>query len=393
MNGLRRIAVKFNSCLRHTVGVEWELQLLDVDTMDLFDGILPLMEFFPDTAFVKPEYIQSCVELTSCVSDTSTAAIEHIEETLTQTLQRCSELEMAVCGAGTHPFCRRLALITPTQRYRELEQRTGYLAHRQITFSAHVHIGMKSGDEAMRAMSHMIPTLPALIALSANSPFWRGHETGHAAYRHRILAASPSFGLPVAFRDWKHFEDFYRAAQKAAMIRTIKDVHWDIRPHPDFGTLEVRVMDSPSDLRTLLALVALARSMAVCMARLSRREVDRLVPLDLPWWIEKENCYRASHEGLAADFIYDEQGHCRPLRGLIEDLVDVCAQVAEEIGENAGLSLTENILADGPGYMKQTRVYDETHSAHAVTKELARRLLSLKACSHLPSFRAAPIAV
>lgn len=387
------MVVKFKSCSRHTVGVEWELQLLDSTTMDLFDGILPLMEFFPETTFVKPEYIQSCVELTSSVADTTSEAIEHVGKTLTKILQRCRELEMNACGAGTHPFCRRLALITPTPRYRRIEERSGYLAHSQITFSAHVHTGMTSGDEAMCAMAHMIPALPAFIALSANSPFWRGHETGHAAYRHRILAANPTFGLPVAFRDWRRFEDFYDAAYKSDMISSIKDIHWDIRPHPDFGTVEIRVMDSPSDLQMLHALVAFARSMTVCMARLTQREAGRILPLNLPWWIEKENCYRASHEGLEADFIYNEQGHCRPLRGLIEDLIDVCAPVAEEIGETASLSFTENVLTDGPGCLKQARVYDETHSAHAVTKDLARRLLSPKACSHLPSFRAAPIAV
>lgn len=366
--------MEFRSCSRPTVGVEWELQLLDATTMDLFDGILPLMEFFPDSSFVKPEYIQSCVELTSSIADDSATAVEHVEKTLAQIVQRCNELEMSVCGAGTHPFCRRLALLTPTLRYRKHEERTGYLAHTQITFSTHVHIGMQSGDEAICAMSHLIPALPAFIALSANSPFWRGHRTGHAAYRHRILAATPSFGLPVAFRDWAHFENFYGSAQKAGMIRNIKDIHWDIRPHPDFGTLEIRVMDAASDLQTLHTLVAFARSMAVCMALSTRREVSRILPLELPWWIEKENCYRASHEGLDADFIHNEQGQHRPLRGLIEELVGMCTPVADDIGETEGLALIRNILTNGPGYRQQVKVYDETHSAQAVTKHLASRL-------------------
>ena len=143
--------MEFNNCSDPTVGVEWELQLVDAQTLDLFDGILPLMEFFPDTDYVKPEYIQSCVELTSCVSKTSDEAVAHISHSLAQILQRCRELEMRVCGAGTHPFCRRLALITPTPRYMRLEKNAGYLAQRQITFGTHVHVGMRSGDEAIRA--------------------------------------------------------------------------------------------------------------------------------------------------------------------------------------------------------------------------------------------------
>ena len=106
--------MRFESCRQHSVGVEWELQLLDPESLDLFDGIMPLMEFFPDTSFVKPEYIQSCVELTSCIAENSSEAIEHLQETLLQTLRRCDELDMSVCAAGTHPFCRRLALITPS---------------------------------------------------------------------------------------------------------------------------------------------------------------------------------------------------------------------------------------------------------------------------------------
>ena len=113
--------MEFNASEKRTVGVEWELQLLDTESLDLVDGIMPLMEFFPDTEFVKPEYIQSSVELTSCVAENSDAAIGHIQGSLVKMLERCDELEMKACGAGTHPFCRRLALITPLPRYQRIE--------------------------------------------------------------------------------------------------------------------------------------------------------------------------------------------------------------------------------------------------------------------------------
>ena len=367
--------MEFNNCSEPTVGVEWELQLIDAQTLDLFDGILPLMEFFPDTDFVKPEYIQSCVELTSCVSNTSDEAVAHIRQSLAQILQRCRELEMRVCGAGTHPFCRRLALITPTPRYMRLEKNAGYLAQRQITFGMHVHIGMRSGDEAIRAMSHLIPALPAFIALSANSPFWRGHRTGHAAYRHRILAAASQYGFPVAFRDWAGFNRFYSAALKAGMIRDVNDIHWDIRPHPGFGTIEIRTMDAVSDLHTLCALVAFARAMAVCMARASPEDVSRVLPLELPAWVEKENCYRAGHCGLKAEFIYNEKGEHRPLYGLIEDLINFCEPVAHDIGENKNLELTRQILIGEPGYSQQLTTYAKSRSTRAVTENLKNQLI------------------
>ena len=368
--------MEFNNCSEPSVGVEWELQLVDAESLDLFPGILPLMEFFPDTDFVKPEYIQSCVELASCVAKTSDAAIEHIRQLLVQIRQRCRELEMSICGAGTHPFCRRLALITPTPRYIRLKRNTGYLAYRQITFGTHDHIGMPSGDEAMRAMSHLVPALPVFIALSANSPFWRGHKTGHAAYRHRILATTPSYGLPEIFHNWADFVSFYNATLKSGMVTHFKDIHWGIRPHPDFGTIEIRTMDAASNLQTLHALVAFTRVMAVCMARASPEEVSQVLPLELPMWIEKENCYRASHCGLDAEFIFNEQGEHRPLRGLIEDLMDFCESVADDIGESKNLQLSRQILIHKPGYLRQLDAYTASHSMRVVAENLKSQLMN-----------------
>lgn len=367
--------MQFSACPEHTVGIEWELQLVDAEGLDLYDGILPLLKLFSQTEFVKPEHIQSCVELNSHVAKDSDAAVTHIRQSLGKVLRRCRELEMRVCGAGTHPFCRRLALITPLERYQQFEECSGYLAHAQITFGTHVHVGMHSGDEAMRSMSHLIPALPAFIALSANSPFWREHKTGHAAYRHRILAASQLYGPPVAFRDWGEFDRFYLAAMKSGMIRRLKDIHWDIRPHPGYGTLEIRVMDAASDLETLHALTAFSRVLTVCMARAETGDVARVLPAWLPDWIEKENCYRASHNGLEADYIYNEYGDCRPLRGLIEDLVSFSEPVARDIGEYENLQMALKILRDKPGYAHQLSVFDETHSTRAVAGYLKNRLM------------------
>ena len=294
----------FESSAKRTVGIEWELQLLDPLTLDLADGIIPLLEFFPNSAFVKPEYIQSCVELTSCIAGDTAEAVAHLRGSLQATLQRCFELEMSLCGAGTHPFCRRLALITPLPRYQRMEASAGYRAHQQITFSTHVHVGMRSGDEAMLVMLRMIPALPAFIALSSNSPFWRGHDTEHAAYRHQILAASPNYGLPPRFESWTGFERFYDAATRAGMIQHFKDIHWDIRPHPDFGTLELRVMDAASDVASLHGIAAFARSVMIKMALASDSEVEEVLPRELPHWIEKQNLLRSIEEWLGRELCH-----------------------------------------------------------------------------------------
>ncbi|NIV19026.1 MAG: YbdK family carboxylate-amine ligase [Woeseiaceae bacterium] len=366
--------MKFNPSPQHTVGVEWELQLLDPETLDLFNGIKPLMEFFPKRKFVKPEYIQSCVELTSDVSRNSDEAVAHLRRTLLKTLQRCGELDMTVCAAGTHPFCRRLALITPMPRYRRMAKSAGYLASNQITFSTHVHIGMDSGDQAMLVMSRLIPVVPALVAISANSPFWRGHITGHAAYRHRILAAAPNYGLPTAFDNWDAFSEFLDAAKRASMIEHFKDIHWDIRPHPDYGTLEIRAMDSASDLRSVHALVSFVRCLVVVLASASNGDLEHIFPKDLPYWIEKQNRFRAGQRGMDAEYIVDGNGSHRPMREFIRDLLDFCRPAAAEIGESEGFRRVEALLEETSAYQRQLDAYSAGNSARAVVETLQDRL-------------------
>ena len=361
----------------NTVGVEWELQLLDPESLDLYDGIIPLMEFFPTAQYVKPEFIQSCVELNSCIAANSEVAVAHLRGTLKKLLQRCTELGMGLCGAGTHPACRRLALITPLPRYQQILDIGGYLAYTQITFSTHVHVGLHSGDEAMRAMSRLIPVMPALLAVSANSPFWRGHETGYAAYRPRILAAAPTYGLPTRFDDWAAFDTFLGAARKASMIETFKDLHWDIRPHPDFGTLEIRVMDAASDLETLKGLVAFARCLVLQAVRASDPEIAEAFPPKLPYWCEKQNRFRASLRGLDAEFIVSPDGSNRPMRDVIADLLDFCEPVAAEVGDTAGLAIARGMLTRKPGYQLQIEAYRQDDSARSIVNMLQQSLLSV----------------
>lgn len=368
--------MEFSASPKPTVGVEWELQLLDPVTLDLSNGIMPLMEFFPDAAFVKPEYIQSCVEINSCIAENSNEAIAHIRGSLANILQRCAVLELEACGSGTHPFCRRLALITPLPRYQRIERDVGYLAHTQITFSTHVHVGMSSGDEAIGVMSKLVPALPAFIALSANSPFWRGHETGHAAYRHRILAATPSYYLPPPMQTWGEFDEFMDAALHADVIKGIKDIHWDIRPHPDFGTLELRTMDAASDLTTLHALVSFARSVVLSFRDVAADDLNKILPFQLPLWIARENCCRAAHHGLAANYIIDVKGNLRPLRDIIAQLIEFCRPTAEKHGESFGLDLAAGLLEGIPGYERQLLAYEHTHSLPAVVRTLTDALIN-----------------
>ena len=358
-----------------SVGLELEFQLLDRRSHDLADAILPLLETYRDHPEIKPELFQSTVEVASRPAADLSGLRSGLLPLLRELLDHCQALDLAVCGAGTHPFHRRPVVLTPGQRYAAEEQASGWLAHHQVTFATHIHLGMPSAAEAITLMRELRLYLPVLIALSASSPFWQGSDTRFAAFRHRVLASARTYGLPPEFSDWAAFSRGFRALERAGLIQSIRDLHWDIRPHHDFGTLEMRVCDAQPSLERALALAALLRSLARAL-RLSRREpatdrsatdrsaaggsaADRLAAggwlQPLPWWLLKDNCFAASRYGIDARLMVDETGTVVPLRRLaLETLERAGAAALAE--ERSGLALLRReILEDDLPYQRQRR--------------------------------------
>ncbi len=167
------------------------------------------MEAFPKAPWIQPEFIQSCIEISSKICRGISELEAHLQAVLTDLYRQSEKLGLFLCGAGTHPTCRRLALITPFPRYLRQQALYGYLARTQITFATHIHLGMPCAETAIALMRQIKAYLPILIAISSSSPFWRGYETGFACYRQRILASGRSYGIPPSFEDWSQFCDFF----------------------------------------------------------------------------------------------------------------------------------------------------------------------------------------
>lgn len=366
--------MKFNNQREHTVGLEWELQLLDAANYDLKPGIVRLMDLYPDSNYVKPEFIQSCVEIISRPGNNAAEVRVHIESLLDTLQKNCAKLNMSLCGAGTHPFCKRLALITPMLRYQRFKMQEGYLGHTQQTFALHTHVAMRSGDEAMRVMSRMKPCLPALIAVSASSPFWRGYDTGHASYRHRILAATKSFGMPPYFSGWSDFQSFHDIACRSGTIGSFRDIHWDIRPHSDFGTLELRVMGAQPTVDYTMALCAFAHALMTYFANTRETSLDPRLPCRLPNWIESENYYRATHDGLDARVLADDHGTTRLLADMVDELIEIASSTADRLGETDELAYLRNVVRNAPAYELQRTAFADTGALEPVVAELTRML-------------------
>ena len=287
--------------------------------------------------------------------------------------QKCISLGLKLSGAGTHPFCQRRANITPLPRYLNIEKRVGYPCYDYVTFSIHVHVGVSSGQEMITLMKLIRPYLPVLLALSASSPYWKGFDTGQASYRQRILAGARTYGLPPYFKGWEDFRSFFQAANNAGIYRNFRDYHWDLRPRPDFGTLEIRIMDTQPTVEEAIALAAFSQSLLEYLNLYSEEAEEKLLK-PLPFWIEQENRFRASQYGLDALYIEDEGCNSRPIRNIVEDILQSIRETAENLGVSRQLSGIADPLSNGPSYIRQRNVYGVTGSHKAVVSSVISEL-------------------
>jgi len=374
--------MKFKTSVPHSIGMELEFQLLDANSLDLVDGILPLMEYYPDDPYITPEFIQNTVEVASKICYSISELETHFYDVVKGLNDRCHSLGMRLCAAGTHPFSQGLAHVTPESRYLKMEAAEAYRSHTQITFATHVHIGMRSAEEAISVMKKLKPYLSLLMGLSANSPFWQGHATGYASYRHRVLATTRSYGMPPSFSSWDEFVHFYHLANQAGVYESINDIHWDIRPRPHLGTLEIRIMDAQSSIHDailraafLQALVAYLRQQPTLYQHQAEYEYD--------YWIQKDNLYQASHLGLDANHIDHTTETVTNLRQVFDSVfyhIVGFFEQAENMDDNIDLTylyrLREQVEQSKIGYLLQRELYRESLSLRKVSSTLVHKLES-----------------
>lgn len=365
--------MQFNACADATLGIEIEFQLLDPVTLDLADGILTLLHNYPQTPEIKPELTQCSVEINSKIC-TSIEELEANVISLVKTLkERCKSSGMTLCTAGSHPFCRHPVSVTPLPRYLAQEKKMPYLSHRLKTFALHVHVGMPSGDVALAVMTGLKPYLPILLALSASSPFWEGEDTNFASFRQRFLAMLRDYGMPPSFGTWNEFVEFFEMTQRVKTATISRDLHWDLRPSPSLGTLEVRVMDALPTIRENLMITALTYTLIVHLLRCRNQKTCAHLPAH-HWWIEKMNHFNASYQGLDADYIFDDQGHSGPIKAVIREVLEKLTATAHELGTAKYLQHLKNHLINTPSYLRQRQLFQETGSLRTVVANLVKEL-------------------
>ena len=367
-------ALEFTGSSGPTLGIEIEFQLLDPDHFDLVDGILPLLQEYPDNPRVKPEFTQSTVEINSDVCTDVEDLRSNVTELVKELKRRCEGLRLTLCGAGTHPFSVRATAVTPLPRYLQMERRMFYLSHTLKTYALHVHVGMPCGDAAVAVLSRLKPYLPVLLALSASSPFWQGQDTGFASFRQRVLATMRDYGMPPSFTSWRQFAECFENLRAAGAVHVVRDIHWDIRPNPRLGTVEVRVMDAQPTLKEAITLAALIQTLSLYLQRCWRDEELAHPPMLEYGWAQKENCFRASHLGIDAEVIVGDGGQTQPIKSLARALLASIAATAEELRTRGWLHQLEARLDEEPSYVRQRRVFAKTGSLRDVTESLAKEL-------------------
>ncbi len=366
--------IEFKSSPEFSLGMEIELQLLNPHTLELVDGILPLLAQEPENPCIQPEFKQASVEISSQVCRNIHELEANILANLCYLKAKCQNLGMNICAAGTHPFCDRFTPVTPIPRYLAQQTVSGYLADMMTTCAVQIHIGMPSGDAAVDIMGRLKPYLPILLALSASSPFWWGYDTSFASYRHRFLSSLRNYGIPPSFPTWQDFSDFFMTAQHAGMFEIIRDIHWDLRPQPDLGTLEIRVMDAQPTVKESIMLAAFVHSLVLYLHNYPQGTQTGFLLSPLPWWMEKENIFRASRWGLDANYIEDQEGNSRPMRSIVKDILDALAMTADTLGESPYLHLLAQRLNTGASYIRQRRVFESTGSLKAVVASLVKEM-------------------
>lgn len=364
--------IRFTSNERPTIGVELELQLVNAETLALSNSIDDVLARIPPqyAERIKPELMQCYLEINTDVCDTVRQAGADLRDKLRVVEQAAGELGLRLLWAATHPFSSwRDQKITVNERYERLVELMQDVARRLVTFGLHVHIGVDSGDKAILVCERMLRHLPLLLALSSNSPFWEGRSTGLHSNRSKIMEGLPTAGLPHQLRNWSEYVWLINHLIDTGFINTIREIWWDIRPHHNFGTVEIRVCDIPPCLDHVLALTALVQ----CLVRAISDQIDEgtYLPEYHPMMVQ-QNKWRATRFGGDARLVNSDDYKQYSVQQTVDHLVELLLPVARTLDCVEELQAVRQLPAN-TGAKQQLAIYRETNSKQEVVRQMLER--------------------
>jgi carboxylate-amine ligase len=350
-----------------TIGIEEEYQTVDPETRDLKSHISAeiiqkgrmLLE-----ERVKPEMHQSVVEIGTGICRNIQEAKAEIRDIRQQIVKLARANGLRLAAGGTHPFAHWANQeIYPDDRYRIIVEDMKMVARANLIFGLHVHIGVEDRETAIQIMNGARYFLPHILALSTNSPFWMGMDSGLRSYRCKVFDKFPRTNIPDLFASWSEFEDYVDLLIRTKCIDNAKKIWWDIRPHPHFPTLEFRICDMPMRLDETIAIAALCQAV---IAKLYKLHEQNLSFRHYSRSLIMENKWRAARYGLGGNLIDFGKQQEVPVRQLIAEIREFVADVVAELGSQEEIAYIDRILEEGSGADRQLRVFQETNDLKQV---------------------------
>jgi carboxylate-amine ligase len=359
--------IDFASSRQSTLGVEWELALVDAETGELASvaqevlrGVAarhPELNEDDEHPHIKQELLLNTVELVTGVCNTVAEAKADLSSSLAAVRDVTDPMGVEIFCAGSHPFSPpQLQPVTDKERYAKLIDRTQWWGRQMVIYGVHVHVGLDSRDKVLPVLDGLVNYFPQFQALSASSPFWGGEDTGYASQRALMFQQLPTAGLPFQFASWEDFESYAQDMFTTGVIDSLSEIRWDIRPVPHFGTIEMRICDGLATLEEVGAIAALTQ----CLVDEFSTTLDNggTIPTMPPWHVQ-ENKWRAARYGLDAIIILDAAGNEQLVTDHIRETVARLEPVAVKLGCVTELADVLKIIERGAGYQRQRRVAAE----------------------------------
>jgi carboxylate-amine ligase len=352
----------------YTIGIEEELMICDGQSFDLVNAIESMLQDAPK-GDIKPELMESVLEISTDPCATLAEATDQLTALRRQVRDSAEERGLAIGSAGTHPFALwEDQRIVARPRYRGLINALRFVARQELIFGQHVHVGLDDPDKAIHVANGMRVHVPVLLALSANSPFWRGDATGLQSTRTPIFRAFPRVGIPPAYADWDDYQSRIDYMVSSGTMEDYTYLWYDVRPHPNFGTVEIRAMDSQTRVGHTLGLTALVVAMVKELAE-HYESGERLA--DIPWEMLDENKFLAARHGLDGDLVDLPSSDRVATKELARRLLDRLREHAQDLGcEDQLVGCVEDLIANGNGAHRQVVVYEANHDLHELMAEI-----------------------
>ncbi|MFL6529972.1 MAG: carboxylate-amine ligase [Chthoniobacterales bacterium] len=344
-----------------TLGIEEEFAIVDPQTRELKSHIQEILEGGKLTLKeqIKPEMHQSVVELGTEICQSIVDARQHVVQLRSHLAQLAERGGTKIASAGTHPFSHwHDQLITEGERYKEIVKDMQQVARANLIFGLHVHVGIPNREMAIHVMNQARYFLPHIYALSTNSPFWIGRNTGFKGYRLKVFERFPRTGIPDAFEGLSEYDDYLKLLIRTKCVDNAKKIWWDIRLHPFFDTLEIRVCDAQSRVDDTLAMAAIIQAVVVRLHKLQR---DNLSFRIYRRRLIDENRWRAARYGLDGKLIDFGRESEVETRTLVHEILDFVDGEIDELGIRREIEHIEGILRDGTGSDRQLQAWERRH--------------------------------